>query len=58
MKSTMDAPDLKLESIDDTSIEFKDVYFKYGEKKEIFSGLNFRVSGGKSIALVGGSGSG
>ena len=52
------APSLQLDSAKDATIEFRDVYFKYGENKEIFKGLNFSVPAGKTIALVGGSGSG
>nr|CAG4647739.1 EOG090X02PU [Moina brachiata] len=52
------APPLQLSGAKDASIQFKDVYFKYGENKEIFKGLNFTVPAGKTIALVGGSGSG
>lgn len=52
------APPLQLSGAKDASIQFKDVYFKYGENKEIFKGLNFNVPAGKTVALVGGSGSG
>ncbi|KAI5697831.1 hypothetical protein M8J76_000645 [Diaphorina citri] len=42
------------------SIEFRDVNFSYIDKhtKRIFSNLNFTIPAGKSVAIVGGSGSG
>lgn len=52
------APALQLNDPKDAIIEFRNVYFQYGENKEIFKGLNFSVPAGKTIALVGGSGSG
>jgi len=54
----LNAPLLRLHSHQEASISFSDVDFKYGESKEIFRGLNFTVPAGKTIALVGGSGSG
>jgi len=38
-------------------VEFKDVLFKYGERK-IFSGLNLKIKKNEKVALVGHSGSG
>ncbi|KAL1451965.1 hypothetical protein WDU94_006289 [Cyamophila willieti] len=42
------------------SIEFRNVNFSYIDKhsKRIFSNLNFTIPAGKSVAIVGGSGSG
>lgn len=54
----VDAPKLHISSYKEASIEFQDVHFHYGGKKDIFNGLRFNVPAGKSIALVGGSGSG
>ncbi|KAK6160297.1 hypothetical protein DH2020_003678 [Rehmannia glutinosa] len=41
-------------------IEFKDVYFSYPSRKDtpILQGLNLKVKAGKTVGLVGGSGSG
>ena len=57
-QSTADATLLQLNSPQETSISFNDIHFEYGEGKEIFRGLNFSVPAGKTVALVGGSGSG
>ncbi|MFD3155574.1 ABC transporter ATP-binding protein [Haloimpatiens sp. FM7330] len=40
------------------NIEFKDVTFKYNEKKFILNHLNLKVNKGKTLALVGPSGGG
>ena len=45
------------ERFDDYSIEFKNVSFKY-EDEYVLRDLSFRLSGGKSYALVGASGGG
>jgi len=58
ISSAANAPLLQLNSPRDASISFNDVHFKYGESKEIFRGLSFTVPAGKTVALVGGSGSG
>jgi len=58
ISSTADATLLQLNSPQETSISFNDIHFEYGEGKEIFRGLNFSVPAGKTVALVGGSGSG
>lgn len=39
-------------------IEFKNVHFKYTDDKEILRGVNFELSPGKTVALVGTSGAG
>lgn len=41
-------------------IEFKDIYFCYPSRPDapVLQGLNLRVPAGKSVGLVGGSGSG
>lgn len=39
------------------TLEFKNVYFSYGEKK-ILQGVNLKIEKGKTIALVGASGAG
>jgi len=58
ISSRPDAPPLRLHSMQEASIAFNDVHFKYGESKDIFRGLSFSVPAGKTVALVGGSGSG
>lgn len=45
-------------TVDDAAIKFEDVHFEYGDTKTIFRGLDFSVPAGKTVALVGGSGSG
>ncbi len=40
-----------------SSIEFKDVHFAYGDKK-ILNGVNLKIEKGKTIAIVGASGAG
>lgn len=52
------AVSLTREDLKDASIHFQDVHFHYESKKDILRGLSFSVQAGKSIALVGGSGSG
>ncbi len=39
-------------------IEFKDVVFSYDGEKDVLKGINFKVSKGETLALVGASGSG
>lgn len=46
----------KLENIN--TVEFKDVTFKYGNRKHCLKNISFSIKEGKKIALVGGSGSG
>lgn len=40
------------------SIEFKNVSFSYQEGRDILKDISFRIEGGKTLALVGASGSG
>ena len=49
------APDLKLKG---GAIEFKEVVFSYGRKRNILHGLNLKIEAGKRIAIVGASGAG
>lgn len=39
-------------------IEFRDVWFKYNEERDVLKGLSFTLAPGRSTALVGGSGAG
>lgn len=41
-----------------SKIEFKDVVFEYEDGHRILDGLSFSVPAGKTVAIVGGSGSG
>lgn len=41
-----------------STIEFRDVNFKYINGKPIFNNLNLTIPAGKKIGIVGGSGSG
>ncbi|AXY25127.1 ABC transporter ATP-binding protein [Suicoccus acidiformans] len=45
------------EDLQNTNIEFKDVTFSY-ENAPVIENLSFKLEGGKSYALIGGSGSG
>nr|CAG4643074.1 EOG090X02PU [Ilyocryptus agilis] len=56
--SSLGAPALNLQNPQDASIVFENVRFRYKDSNEIFKQLNFTVQPGKSVALVGGSGSG
>ena len=48
--------DLKTENIG--NIQFKDVFFSYGSRTDVFTGFNCVIEKGKTTALVGESGSG
>lgn len=50
-----DAKPLKLKN---TSVEFKQVGFKYNEDRTILSDISFKVEDGKKLAIVGPSGAG
>jgi len=53
----IDKKDAKEAEIDVGEIEFKDITFKYGERK-IFDKLNLKIKKNEKVALVGHSGSG
>lgn len=55
IKDAPGALDLKIES---ATIEFKNVHFSYDERRHILKGISFTVPAGKSIAVVGATGSG
>jgi len=40
------------------SIEFRDVYFRYGCREDVLQGLNMKIPKGATVAIVGESGSG
>ena len=48
----------KTPDMTDSSVEFKDVKFRYEPTKEILKGINFSVPSGKMYAIVGTSGAG
>lgn len=48
--------DLKSENIG--NIQFKDIFFSYGSRTDVFTGFNCVIEKGKTTALVGESGSG
>nr|CAG4641532.1 EOG090X02PU [Eurycercus lamellatus] len=58
ISSGSEAPLLRLFDAKEASIAFENVHFHYGEGKDIFKGLDFSVQAGKTVAFVGGSGSG
>ncbi|KAH9310485.1 hypothetical protein KI387_025520, partial [Taxus chinensis] len=58
-KSTIqDAPNAKPLQWNGGSIQFDNVHFGYTQEREILDGVSFEVPAGKSIAIVGTSGSG
>ncbi|KAJ3654714.1 hypothetical protein Zmor_013885 [Zophobas morio] len=57
IKSKPHAPYLHVDS-KTSDIKFENVFFDYGPGKEILKDLNFTITPGKKIAIVGGSGSG
>ena len=52
------SPDLKNVSRIDGDIEFRDLSFAYATGSEVLSGINLRIPAGKSLAIVGPTGSG
>lgn len=40
------------------AIDFNDVHFSYGQRKEVLVGVNFSINKGETIGLIGSSGSG
>ncbi|KAL7598640.1 hypothetical protein Lser_V15G26840 [Lactuca serriola] len=53
-----DEDDAKPLKLDGGSIEFEDVHFSYLTERKILDGISFVVPAGKSVAIVGTSGSG
>ncbi|KAI7741451.1 hypothetical protein M8C21_027150 [Ambrosia artemisiifolia] len=53
-----DGDDAKLLKLDGGSIEFENVHFSYLTDRKILDGVSFVVPAGKSVAIVGTSGSG
>ncbi len=48
----------KTPSMEDSSVEFKDVHFSYERGVEVLKGVSFKIESGKMYALVGTSGAG
>jgi ATP-binding cassette, subfamily B, heavy metal transporter len=53
-----DKPDAQVFQANSASIEFKQVSFSYDPRREILHDINFHVPAGKTLAIVGHSGSG
>lgn len=58
--TTEEEEDLKKKNLNEKieEIEFKDVVFRYGLRKPTLKGINFKVSRGESIGIIGESGCG
>ncbi|WP_258571239.1 ABCB family ABC transporter ATP-binding protein/permease [Flavimaribacter sediminis] len=54
----VDKPDAKPLVMDNGSIRFDDVHFRYDENRPILKGISFEVPYGKTVAVVGPSGAG
>lgn len=59
-KSTISTPLNDIKKIDNGSLEFKNVYFKYSDSSEKpdLQNINFSIAHGESIGIIGGTGSG
>lgn len=59
-KSTLTSPKNPVHEVEDGSIEFDHVYFKYREDAEEYalSDINFRIEPGMTVGILGGTGSG
>jgi ABC-type transport system involved in Fe-S cluster assembly fused permease/ATPase subunit len=53
-----DAPNAKPLTVGGGGVSFEDVQFAYDERRAILKGVSFRVPAGKTVAVVGSSGSG
>jgi ABC-type multidrug transport system fused ATPase/permease subunit len=56
--SIADKPDAKPLTFVKGDINFKNVSFAYDGKKEILKGINLKIAGGSTVALVGETGGG
>lgn len=55
IQDIQEAKEISFEKVD---IEFRDVSFSYPSGKKVFRGLNFKITGGEKIGVIGKSGSG
>ena len=56
--STIQSPESNsVISVDNGSIEFKNVYFAYHEGKNVLKNVNFSIKSGETIGIIGGTGS-
>jgi ATP-binding cassette subfamily B protein len=57
-ESTIQSPENgAVDSVNDGSIEFKNVNFAYNEGKNVLKNINFRIESGETIGIIGGTGS-
>ena len=57
-ESTIQSPENgAVDSVNDGSIEFKNVNFAYNEGKKVLKNINFRIESGETIGIIGGTGS-
>ena len=56
-KSTLTNPENPIYEVQDGSIEFKNVYFKYNNSKNVLTDINFKINSGETIGIIGGTGS-
>lgn len=59
-KSTITSPNEPIESVNDGSIDFNHVYFKYNPDDEAYalSDIDVHINSGETIGIIGGTGSG
>jgi ATP-binding cassette subfamily B protein len=55
--STLKNNDNPIYEVKDGSIEFKNVYFKYNNSKNVLNNINFTIESGETIGIIGGTGS-
>ena len=59
IKSTEDFENLKnTKKLEKATLEFKNVFFKYNDSKQILNNISFKINNSEKIALVGHSGAG
>jgi len=58
-ESTLKNPENPLMNVEDGSIEFKDVAFKYAQdaQKNVLENINLKINAGETIGILGGTGS-
>lgn len=59
LKSTEDfEKQINVKKLESAAIEFKNLYFKYKDSKDVLQGVNFKIEKNEKVALVGHSGVG